>query len=69
MIVIKSLEKIYIPKGLGLSEYYLDGNAKFLGEAWKNQRLGLAFSARTNIQIVIPKFERICDKEFTLQDI
>jgi hypothetical protein len=37
---------------------------EFLGEAWKNQRLGLALSAKTYIQNFIPKFESIFCKEF-----
>jgi hypothetical protein len=64
MAVIKSLEKIYVLKGVGILEYYLGGNVKFLGDAWKNQGLGLALSARTYIQNVIPKFESLCGKEF-----
>jgi hypothetical protein len=37
MAVIKSLEKTYMLKSVGISEYYLGGNVEFLGEAWKNQ--------------------------------
>jgi hypothetical protein len=37
---------------------------EFLGEAWKNQGLGLALSAKSYIQNVIPKFEGIFGKEF-----
>jgi hypothetical protein len=37
---------------------------EFLGEAWKNQGLGLALSAKTYIRIVIPKFEGHFGKEF-----
>jgi hypothetical protein len=36
MTFIKSLEKTYILKSVGISEYYLGGNVEFLGEAWKN---------------------------------
>jgi hypothetical protein len=49
MSVIKSLEKIYLLKNVGIPEYYLGGNVEFLGDAWKNQGLGLAMSARTYI--------------------
>ena len=42
MAVIKSLEKIYLLKNVGIPEYYLGGNVEFLGETWKNQGLGLA---------------------------
>jgi hypothetical protein len=44
-------------KSVGILEYSLGGNVEFLGEAWKNQGLGLAFSAKTDTQNVIPKFE------------
>jgi hypothetical protein len=64
MAVIKSLEKTYMLKSVGIPEYYLGGNVKFLGEAWKNQGLGLALSAKTYIQNVIPKFEGLFGKEF-----
>jgi hypothetical protein len=57
MAVIKSLEKTYMLKILGIPEYYSDENVEFLGETWKNQGLGLAISAKTYIQNVIPKFE------------
>jgi hypothetical protein len=64
MVVIKSLEKTYMLKGVGIPEYYLGGNVQFLGEAWKNQGLGYALSAMTHIQNVIPKFEDLFGKEF-----
>jgi hypothetical protein len=51
-------------KIVGIPEYYLGGNVEFLGEAWKNQGLGLAVSAKTYIQNVIPKFEGLFGKEF-----
>jgi hypothetical protein len=40
MAVIKSLEKIYLLKNVGIPEYYLGGNVDFLGDSWKNQGLG-----------------------------
>jgi hypothetical protein len=55
MSVIKSLEKIYFLKNLGIPEYYLGGNVEFLGDSWKNQGLRLAISARTHIQNIIPE--------------
>jgi hypothetical protein len=64
MTVIKALEKTYMLNTVGISEYYLDGNIEILGEAWKNQGLGLAISAETYIQNVIPKFEGLFGKEF-----
>jgi hypothetical protein len=51
-------------KSVVIPEYYLGGNVELLGEAWKNQGLGLALSAKTYIQNVIPKFEGLFDKEF-----
>jgi hypothetical protein len=57
MAVMKSLEKIYLLKNVGIPEYYLGGNVEFLGDACKNQGLGLDISTRTYIQNVIPKFE------------
>jgi hypothetical protein len=42
----------------------MGGNVEFLGEARKNQGLGLALSAKTYIQNVIPKFEGLFGKEF-----
>jgi hypothetical protein len=62
--VIKSLEKTYMLKSVSIPEYYLGGNVEFLGEAWKNQGLGLDLSAKTYIQKVIPKFEVLFAKEF-----
>jgi hypothetical protein len=41
MAIIKSLEKTYMLKSVGIPEYYLGGNVEFLGEAWKNQSLAL----------------------------
>jgi hypothetical protein len=64
LAVIKPLEKICILKSVGIQEFYLGGNEEFLGEAWKNQGLGLAFSEKIYIQIVIPKFEALFGKEF-----
>jgi hypothetical protein len=68
MGVIKSLEKTYMLKSVGIPEYYLGGNVEFFGEAWKNQGiglgLGLALSAKTYIQNVIRKFEGLFGKEF-----
>jgi hypothetical protein len=63
MAVIKFLEKIYLLKNAGIPEYYLGGNVEFLLDSWKKQGLGLAISARTYIQNVIPKFEDLFGKE------
>jgi hypothetical protein len=64
MAVIKALKKTYMLKSVGIPKYYLGGNVEFLGKAWKNQGLGLALSAKTYIQNVIPKFEGIFRTEF-----
>jgi hypothetical protein len=64
MAVIKSLEKTYMLKSVGIPEYYLGGSVEFLGKVWKNQGLGLALSTKTCIQNVIPKFEGLVGKEF-----
>jgi hypothetical protein len=57
MAVRKSLEKIYMLKKEGIPEYHLGGNLEFLGEAWKNQALGLAIYVKAYIQNIILKFE------------
>jgi hypothetical protein len=64
MAVIKSLEKTYMLKNVGIPEYCLGGNVEFLGEAWKNQGLGLALSENTYIQNVIPIFEGLFGRDF-----
>jgi hypothetical protein len=64
MEVIKSLEKTFMLKSVGIPEYYFSGNVEFLGEAWKNHGLGLALSAKTYIQNIIPKFEGHFGKDF-----
>jgi hypothetical protein len=64
MTVIKSMEKNYMLKSVGIPEYYSVGNVEFLGQTWKNQRLGLALSAKIYIQNVNPKFEGLFSKEF-----
>jgi hypothetical protein len=64
MAVIKSSEKTYMLKSVGIPEYYLGEKVEFLGEVWKNQGLELALSAKTYIQNVIPKFEGLFGKEF-----
>jgi hypothetical protein len=64
MAVIKALEKTYMLKSLGIPQYHLGGNVEFLGEAWKNHGSGLAFSEKTYIQNVVPKFEGLFEKDF-----
>jgi hypothetical protein len=62
MVVIKAMEKKYLLKSVDVPEYYLGVNVEFLGETWKNQGLGLAISAKTYFQNVIPKFEGLFGK-------
>jgi hypothetical protein len=64
MEVIKSLEKTYMLKSVGIPEYYLGGNVEFLGETWKNQRLGVGLSVKTYIQNIILKLVGHFGKEF-----
>jgi hypothetical protein len=63
MAFMKSSEKTYMLKSVGIPEYYLGGNVEFLGETWKSKGLGLALSAKTYIQNIIPKFEGLFGKE------
>jgi hypothetical protein len=39
MTVIKSLERTYMLKSVGIPECYLGRNVEFLGEEWNNQGL------------------------------
>jgi hypothetical protein len=65
MAVIKLLEKTYMLKSVGILECYLGENVELLGESWKNQGLGLALSAKTYIQNVIPKFESLLSRSLS----
>jgi hypothetical protein len=51
-------------KSVAIPGYDLGGNLEFLGEAWKNQGLGLTLLAKTYIQNVISKSEGLSGKEF-----
>jgi hypothetical protein len=64
MTVMKSSEKTYMLKSVGIPEYYLGGYEEFLGESWKNQGLGLALSVKTFIQNVVLKFDGLFGKDF-----
>ena len=64
MSIMKQLEEIYILKGVGIPEYYLGGNFETLDEHWTAENVSTAFSARTYINNVIPKFEKMFDTEF-----
>jgi hypothetical protein len=47
---------------IGIPDSHLDESVEFLGEARKNQGLGLAIYAKTYIQSIIPKFEVLFGK-------
>jgi hypothetical protein len=64
MAVIKSWETTYMLKSVVIPQYYTGRIVKSLGEAWKNQGLGLALSSKTYIQNVLPKFEGHFGKDF-----
>jgi hypothetical protein len=51
MAAVKSLEKTYLLKRVGIPEYYLGGNVEFLGESWKNQGLRLVLYARHTFEM------------------
>jgi hypothetical protein len=65
MAVVKALENTYMLKSVGIPEYYLGGNVEFLGEAWKNQGLGLALSEKSYIQNVIPNLKVFLARSFS----
>jgi hypothetical protein len=60
----KVIEKDIHAKECRHSRILFRWNVEFLGEAWKNQALGLALSAKSYIQNVILKFEGLFGKEF-----
>ena len=62
--VINALKEQYTLKGVGIPEYYLGGNVEYLDEHWTKDGINIAFSARTYINNVIPKFEKLIGKEF-----
>ena len=64
MRVMKELQEQYVLKGVGIPEYYLGGNVDMLDEHWTQENVGMALSARTYIENVIPKFETLLGGEF-----
>ena len=46
-------------KGVGIPEYYLGGDVKFLDKHWVKENINLRFSAKTYISNLIPKFETL----------
>ncbi len=64
MAIMKQLQEVYILKGVGVPEYYLGGDFETLDEHWTAENVGSAFSAKTYIGNVVPKFEKLLDMEF-----
>ena len=64
MSIMKELEEVYILKGVGVPEYYLGGNFESLDEHWTAENIATAFSAKTYINNMIPKFEKLFDMSF-----
>ena len=62
--VISALSEQYTLKGVGIPEYYLGGNVEYLDEHWSKEGINIAFSARTYINNIIPKFEKLVGREF-----
>ena len=63
MSVIKTLEKDYILKGVGIPEYYLGGNMESMDDHWKREGINLGFLAQTYIKNMVPKYEKLFDRE------
>ena len=65
MAIMTELKKVYVLKGVGIPEYYLGGNVEILDEHWASDDVGLALSAKTYIENVVPKFETLFGQEFS----
>ena len=68
MAIMSELKKVYVLKGVGIPEYYLGGNVEILDEHWASDGVGLALSAKTYIENVVPKFETLFGHEFSKQN-
>ena len=64
MAIMEELKKTYILKGVGIPEYYLGGDVETLDEHWTIANVNMAFSAKTYIKNVIPKFESMFGETF-----
>ncbi len=60
MSIMEKLQKIYVMKGVGKSQYYLGGDAIELGPEWKKENISTAFSAETYITNALPKLAETC---------
>ena len=59
LAVIKDIQKDYTLKGIGAPEYYLGGNIEYLSDAWNKIGIKYAMSARTYINNMIEKMEKM----------
>ena len=65
MEVIKGVKETFKHlKGIGAPSYYLGGDVELLDEHWKEDAVGLAFSAETYITNLIPKMEHLMNTSF-----
>ncbi len=63
---IEELKECYILKGVGEPEYYLGGDVMTLNEQWQKEGICLAFSAKTYVKNIVPKFEKLLNMDFKL---
>ena len=56
---MEQLKEIYTMKGFGIPEYYVGGNVEYLDKRWTKGQIGIALSAKTYITNVVPKFEKM----------
>ena len=50
-------------KGVGKPKIFLGGTVDYLDEHWNKEGITIAFSAQTYIKNLIPKFEKLFNKE------
>ena len=48
---------------MGIPAYYLGGDVEQMDEHWSKESIFVGLSARTYIEIVIPKFEELFGRE------
>jgi hypothetical protein len=64
MKIINDANCCYLLKGVGAPEYYLRGNIDDIKEKqWQEEGVFTALSARTYIENVMEKLEKLCDVE------
>jgi hypothetical protein len=69
MSVLEEFKTEYTMKGVGKPQYYLGGDIEELPPAWNSQQVKIALSAKTYIQGVVEKFEKLTELTFALRDI